>query len=113
MDEVRELDLGDGNEAVERGADGHAHDPRFSERRVQHARLAELRVETIGGAEHAAFAPDVFAHDEHALVAVHLFADGRAYCLDHPHLSHALGPSRTTFPPPRGPPVKTPPRPLR
>src|SRR5579859_2215914 len=92
VDEVRELDLGDGDEAVERSPDRDADDGRFRQRGVEHARLAELRVQPVGGAEDAAFAAHVLAHDEHALVALHLLGDGRPDGLDHAHLGHRLIP---------------------
>jgi hypothetical protein len=88
MDEVGELDLGDRDQPVQRRADGHAHDGRFRQRRVEHARLAEPRVQPIGGAEHATLSPHVLAQHEHAFVALHLLGDRGADRLDHPHLWH-------------------------
>ena len=88
VDEVRELDLGDGDEAVQGGADGDADDGRLGQRGVQHARLAKAGVEAVGRPEHAALLAHVLAHDEHPVVALHLLGDGGAHRLDHPHLSH-------------------------
>ena len=88
VDEVGELDLGDGDQAVERRADSDSNDRRLGKGRVEHARLAESRVETLGGAENAALLADVFAQDEHPLVALHLLGHGRAHGFDHAHLRH-------------------------
>ncbi len=88
--EVRELDLRNGDETIERRADCNAHDAGLGERHVEDACLAELRVKPFSGAEDTALAADVLAHHEHPLVALHLLGDGRAHCLDHPHLSHPL-----------------------
>src|SRR6266852_9888401 len=101
VDEVRELDLRDRYETVEGRADRNADDARLGKRHIEDACLAELCVQPVRGAEDTAFAPDVLAHDEHALVALHLLGDGRAHSLDHPHLSHPLYPSTTHCPPPQ------------
>ena len=90
VDEVRELDLGDGDQAVQRRADRDAHDARLGERRVQHASFAEPRVQAVGRAEHTALATHVLTKYEHPLVALHLLGDGGAHRVDHAHLSHCL-----------------------
>ena len=95
VDEVGELDLGDRQEAVQRGADGDADDARLGERRVQDARLAEPGMQPVGGTEDATLAPDVLAHDEHALVPLHLFGDRGADRFDHAHLGHSQIVART------------------
>ena len=89
VDEVGELDLRDRDQAVEGGADRHTHDCGFRQGCVQHPRLAEARVETVGRAEYAAFLAHVFAQHEHPLVSLHLLGDRRTHGLDHPHPSHA------------------------
>ena len=90
MDEVRELDLGNGDEAVQRRADRDADDARLGEWCVQYASLAELRVQAVGRAEHPALAAHVLTKHEHPLVALHLLGDGGAHRFDHAHLSHCL-----------------------
>ena len=73
-DEVGELHLADRPHARDRGADRRADDRRLGERRVHHARLAELLEEAVGDLERAAERADVLADHEHALVAAHLLA---------------------------------------
>src|ERR1051325_4479847 len=65
-DEVDELDLADGTEAPVRRADSRPGEPLLGNRRVDHARLAEALLQTLGHLERAAVSADVFAHDEHA-----------------------------------------------
>src|SRR5207245_9105521 len=89
VDEVGELDLRDRDEPVEGGADGDADDAGFSERCIEHAGLAKLRVEAFGGPENSTFAPDVLAQHKHALVALHLLRDGTTHTLTPPHFPHA------------------------
>src|SRR3712207_8260022 len=50
----RSLDLGDGPEAVAGHAERGRDDAVFADRRVEHARPAELLLEVLGDAEHAA-----------------------------------------------------------
>ena len=57
-------------------------DQRFGERAVEHAPLAELLLQPLGDAEHAALGADVLTEDHHALVALHLLADAVADRLD-------------------------------
>src|ERR1700686_1499725 len=85
MDEIRELDLSDRDQAVQGGADRDADNGRLRQRRIEHARLAEARVETVRRPEHPALPANVLAHDEHTVVALHLFADPSAHRLYHPH----------------------------
>ena len=82
MDEVGELDLGHRHQAVDRRADGHADDARLRQRRVEHARLAVLGVETRGGQEDAALLAHVLAQHPHPLVPGHLLVECLAYSLD-------------------------------
>src|SRR5258708_364805 len=86
--EVSELDFCDGDEAVERRSDGDPADGRLGQRCVENTRFAEARVKPVGGAEHSALAADVLAHDEDAVVALHLLAAGGRHSPDHPHLRH-------------------------
>ena len=72
MDEVGELDLRNGEHAVERHADRDADDAGLGERRVDHPLLAELVEESQGDAEDAAARPDVLAQDDDPIVGGHL-----------------------------------------
>src|SRR5262249_1446397 len=89
-DEVRELDLGHGDEPVEGHADRAADDAALRERRVDDTIVAELVEEPLGDAEDAAGLAPVPAHPDHAAVAPHLVAERVVDRLDHVHLSHAL-----------------------
>ncbi len=87
-DEVAELDLGDGDEAVEGHADRRADDTAFGEGRVDDAVVAELVEEALGDAEDAADLADVLAEDDDAGVAAHLETERVVDGLDHVHLRH-------------------------
>src|SRR5436305_3661749 len=65
VDEVRELDLGDGPEPTDRRADRRPDDLALAERRVDDAIVAELGPEAIGREEDAALLADVLAEDDH------------------------------------------------
>ena len=69
-----ELHLDDGAHAVHRHADRGADDARLGERRVPDAVLAELRLQAVGDAEHAAERADVLAVDDDAVVVGHRVA---------------------------------------
>ena len=71
VDEVGELDLGDGEQAVHRHPDRHPDDRGLGERRVDDACLAELLEETGRRAEDAATRADVLAQHQHAIVGLH------------------------------------------
>src|SRR4051794_25241865 len=87
-DEVRELHLGDGAHAHDRGAGAAADDRRLRERRVDHAPRAELLLEAERDLEGAAVDADVLADHEHALVAAHLLAEAVRDRLQVGHLGH-------------------------
>ena len=82
--EVDEHQLGDRAQAGGGGADGGADEAALGDRRVQHAVAAELGHQPLGDAERAApgvllagraqAAGDVLAHDDDAVVALHLLA---------------------------------------
>ena len=76
MDEVGELDLGDGQQAVQGHPDGDPDDEGLGQRRVDDPLLAELLHEPLGDPEHAAARADVLAQDDDALVALHLVPEG-------------------------------------
>ena len=101
-DEVGELDLGDRQQAVGGRADGDAGDHRFGERRVDHAVVAELGPQAVGGEEDAALAADVLAQDDDPAVAAHLVAEALADRLDEGPDGHQAAPPPT--PPARGGP---------
>ena len=87
-DEVGELDLGNGHQAVERHADGRADDAALREGRVDDAVVAELVVKARRHAEDAAHLADVFAHDDDARIAPHLQPEPVVDRLHHVHLRH-------------------------
>ncbi len=68
MDEVRELDLGDREESVQRHPDRDPDDAGLRERRVDHALLAELLHPSVGDPEHAATRTHVLTEQDDALV---------------------------------------------
>jgi hypothetical protein len=76
VDEAVELDLAHRPIATEREADRRTDDPGLGERRVDHAILAEVLLQAVGHAEHAAELADVLAHDEHLGIVFH----GAAQC---------------------------------
>jgi hypothetical protein len=101
VDEPVELDLDDRAVAAHREAHGGAHDARLGQRRVDHALSAELVLESVGDAEHAAELADVLAHDEHLRVVGHrateTFVDG----LGHGEPRHRAAPSSSVANPSR------------
>ena len=75
--EQREVDrhqLDDRAQAGHGRADAHADDRVLGDRRVAHALLAELLEQAVGDLERAVEDPDVLAHEDHVLVALHLLA---------------------------------------
>src|SRR5712692_9016740 len=72
MHEVGELDFSYRPLALQGHADGDTHDRVFGQRRIYHALLAKFFDEPIRRAEDAAIDAYVQAHDEHALVTLHL-----------------------------------------
>ena len=81
-DEVGELDLGDRAQAVDRGADRGPDDHRLGQRRVDHAVVAELGPQAVGGQEDAALLADVLAEHDDRLVAAHLVGERLADGVD-------------------------------
>src|SRR5215216_7183859 len=72
-DEINELHLGYGAHAHHRSAARGPDYRAFRDRRVNDALFAESGKKTFGHLECAAVCADVFAKDEDALVALHLF----------------------------------------
>ena len=68
VDEAVELDLDDRAVPAVREPDGGADDPRLGQRRVDDALGAELGLQPVGDAEHAAEGADVLAHEHDLLV---------------------------------------------
>ena len=77
-DEVAELHLDHRHVAAERQADRGADGARLDDRRVAHARLAELGGEALGHLEDAAVLGDVLAEEHDPLVAPHRDPQGVA-----------------------------------
>ena len=92
VDEVGELDLGDGYQAVERRAYRDADDGRLGERGVEYASLAIPGVQALGGQKDAALLADVLAENPDAVVARHLFVERLADALDQRLDGHYPGP---------------------
>jgi hypothetical protein len=90
VDEVGELDLGDGLEAVERHADGGAEDAALVEWRVDDALLAEGLVQPLRDAEDTAHAAHVFAQHHHVRVRRHLLMEPGVDGLHHVHFHHVV-----------------------
>ncbi|CAM4385952.1 hypothetical protein NONI108955_24020 [Nocardia ninae] len=63
------LDLGDRHETGERGAQRGAENALLVEQGVEDASLAELLLQTLGHAVHAALKADVLAEDQHVRIA--------------------------------------------
>ena len=82
VDEVGELDLGDRAQVGQCQPDGDADDRRLGERCVDHPPVAELGVQPVGGAEHAAARAHVLAEHEHSLVGRHQVVLGLAHRVD-------------------------------
>ncbi len=83
---IGELDLDHRAQAIGAHADRGADDAAFGNRRVEHARLAVLFLQAVGGAEDAAEIADVLAIHHDVVVAPQHHVHGRAQCLDHGHL---------------------------
>ena len=95
--EVEELELDDGAQACQRGADARADEARLGDRGVAHTRGAERLVETLRCAEQAANGPDVLAHHDHRAVALQLLVERLVDRLHVRQLARArlrLGPGR-------------------
>ncbi len=71
-DEVDELHLRHGAQSHMRGARSRSDDRRLGDWRVDDARRAEPLAEPVRDLEGAAVQADIFAEDEHAVVALHL-----------------------------------------
>ena len=72
-DKIDELHLGHRAQAHHRCAAGRADDGALGDRRVDDALFAELFEKAVGHLKGATINANVFAEDEDALVALHLF----------------------------------------
>src|SRR5260370_6066461 len=82
-DEVNELKLSHRAQAHQRRSTRRANNRRFGNRSVDHALRAELIDDAIGDFEGAAISAHVFADQKDSRVALHLFPNPSANCLDH------------------------------
>ncbi len=73
--EVAEHDVDDRPHAGHRRADTDTGDPRFGNRRVDHALGAEFFYQSRQNFERRARLGDIFADDEHRRIAAHLFGE--------------------------------------
>ena len=90
-DEAVELDLAHRPVAAHRQAHRGADDPRFGERGVDDAVLAEVLLQAVGDPEDAAELADVLAHDEDLRVVLHRPAQARVERLGHGDLVGGRG----------------------
>jgi hypothetical protein len=92
IDIVRELDLGDRPQAIDRHADRRRDDAAFGNGRVEDAMLTEALLQAVSDAKHPTEIADVLAHDHDRRVALHERAQPRVQGLDHVHARHASAP---------------------
>ena len=90
-----------GPQAEHRGADAGADEALLGDRRLAHAARAVLRIEAGGDLVGALEAPDLLAHEEHALVARELLVERAPQRLAVGHARHERVPSRSPNGPPR------------
>jgi hypothetical protein len=88
VDEAFELRFGDRLHALRGEADGDAGDGGFVQRRVEHAQFAELFLQALGGAEHAAVDADVFTQHHDAFVVGHFIGERLGDGFDKSDLCH-------------------------
>jgi hypothetical protein len=91
VDEVGELDLGDGPVAGQRQTDADADDRRLGQRRVHHAVVAERGGQAVGGPEDTPPGADVLTEDEDPLVGGHQLVLGLAHGVDDGALGRRTG----------------------
>src|SRR2546428_7569003 len=84
INEVQELDLGHGPQAIERHPDRGPDDAAFGERRIEDA-VPELVEQAFRAPEHAAAAADVLPEHDDAVVRPHLLPEGCVALLYHRH----------------------------
>ncbi len=96
IDEIEELDLGDGLEPIEGHADRSPDDPGLGERSIEDPVLTKLLQQTLGRAEHPTVHTDVLAEEENVRVVAHRLLKAAINGLDQRQFGHGLiTPSRT------------------
>src|SRR5436190_2492726 len=85
---VGELDFDARPQPVGRHADRGADDAQLADRRIEASTGAELLLQSLGAAEHAAEIADILAEHDDALVALHGDLEGVADRLDHGPARH-------------------------
>src|SRR5271166_126747 len=100
-EKVSEHDLDDRSVARQRKTERRADKPGFRDRRIAHARRAELLIETLACLERTAGFADILAHDQCLRIAPHLLPQRRGDrfpVADFPHRRFDwLKPSRIDF----------------
>src|ERR1700733_13774839 len=86
--EVDSHQFDDRLEPAHRSADARADNCQFGDRSVPDAFFAVNGEQAVGDLERAAEVADLLAHDEDALVAVELFAQGHVQCFAVSDLRH-------------------------
>ena len=103
VDEVGELDLGDGAAPGQGQPDGHTDDARLGERHVEHPGLAELAAQPVGGPEHAAPRTDVLTQHHDPFVVGHQLVQRVPHRVDDVLLDAARNTGRRLDDPKLGP----------
>src|SRR6185436_11489743 len=85
---IRELDFGDRLQTIHRHADRRGDDTAFGDRRIDHPMLAELLLQPVGAAKHAAEVANVLAQYDDRRVALHQRVHRRVQGLNHVHAWH-------------------------
>ena len=86
--EVPGHELDDGSEPHHGRAHADAREALLGDGRVDHPAGAEALEEPFGHLVRALVVPDLLAHQEHAIVAVHLLGDGLSEGLAVPKFTH-------------------------
>ena len=95
---LQEHDVDDRALSHQRRAYACADDAAFGDRRIEHARLAVLRLQAFGAAEHAAEVAHVLAVHDNVGVAFEHHVHRRAQRLDHAHRRFARAHGRVVGP---------------
>jgi hypothetical protein len=85
VDEAVELDLADGSVTAQGEPDGGADDTGLGERRIDDPAVAEVGLESLGDAEHAAELADVLPHEDDLGIVVQGTAEPRVERLAERH----------------------------
>ena len=90
VDVVRELNFGDGPQAVHAHADGRADDAALGNGSIDDAMLAVLALQSFRGAKHTAEITHVLTHDHHRRVLHEHDVHGGIQGLNHVHAGHGV-----------------------